>query len=168
MHLYAGDAIETLDSVAVNEKTGKIVDEKMTPGDGTVTRTSAVSEERTVNGIQRNIPWGSKTFLSSDHVGLTKDRAFVDNVLSRLLENPTVSASHIDEPTVIVSAGDFSDDVPSSQPALLDSLPAEPLDLDSPTQEPLSQEAPVQEPAFILPQPESLQKSLSDILIDSE
>ncbi len=168
MHLYAGDAIETLDSLAVNEKTGKIVEEKMTPGDGTVTRTSAVFEERTVNGIQRNIPWDSKTFLSSDHVGLTKDRAFVDNVLSRLLENPTDSASHIDVPTVIVSAEDFSTDVPLLQPALLDSLPEAPLILDAPTEVPFPEESPTQEPALTLPQPESVQKSFSDMLIDLE
>ena len=83
MHLYAGDAKETLDALVVDPGTGKVVEEKMAAGDGTVTRTSAVSEERSPEGIVRNIPWSSKTFLSSDHIGLTKDRTFVDNVLSR-------------------------------------------------------------------------------------
>jgi hypothetical protein len=62
-----------------------MADELKIAGDGTVTRTSALTEERGDGHIMRRINWDSETFLSTDHLGLTKDRAFVDNVLNRLL-----------------------------------------------------------------------------------
>ena len=69
---------------------------------------------------------------------------------------------------MIVSAEDFSEGVPLLQPALLDSLPEAPLILDAPTEVPFPEESPTQEPALTLPQPESVQKSFSDMLIDLE
>jgi hypothetical protein len=62
------------------------------PGDGTVTRSSALMDER-VGGtwtpnLQSPIKWSNVMFLFSDHLGLTKDPAFSDNVLYILLEQP--------------------------------------------------------------------------------
>jgi len=62
------------------------------PGDGTVTRSSALMDER-VGGIwtpylKSPIKWSSVMFLFSDHLGLTKDPTFSDNVLYILLEQP--------------------------------------------------------------------------------
>ena len=90
MHLYAGDAKMTLHQLLVNPRNGKITKEIKTAGDGTVTRTSAIAE-RQADGLDRPfrmIPWVDETFLSTDHLGLTRDRTFVDNVLNQLLATP--------------------------------------------------------------------------------
>ena len=62
------------------------------PGDGTVLRSSALLDER-VGGtwmphLVTPIDWSRVTFLFTDHLGLTKDPAFADNVLYMLLEEP--------------------------------------------------------------------------------
>lgn len=91
LHLFAGDAEETLDTIVVDytkNGRGKIADKKRKAGDGTVTRTSALWEEGG-DRLRHRINWTSKTFLSTDHLGLTRNRAFSDNVLSRLLEPPS-------------------------------------------------------------------------------
>ncbi len=92
MHLYAGDAKKTLHQLLVDPFDGEIIEEFKTAGDGTVTRTSAIAE-REVPGVSRPfrmISWTDETFLSTDHLGLTRDRTFVDNVLNQLLASPTV------------------------------------------------------------------------------
>jgi len=62
------------------------------PGDGTVTRYSALGDERQGGPYQvrlrSHIPWTSQTFLSDDHIGLTKNPHFSDNILYLLLERP--------------------------------------------------------------------------------
>jgi len=92
LHLYAGDAKKTLHQLQVNSLNGRVTKKIKTAGDGTVTRTSAVAE-RKIDGIHRApfrmIPWTDETFLSTDHLGLTRDRTFVDNVLNQLLATPT-------------------------------------------------------------------------------
>ena len=91
MHLYSGDAKKTLHQLVVNPRNGRITEEIKAAGDGTVTRTSAIAERRT-KGLSRPfrmIPWTDETFLSADHLGLTRDRSFVDNVLNQLLARPT-------------------------------------------------------------------------------
>lgn len=88
MHIYAGDAKPTLHSLVVDMEKRRITEERKQAGDGTVTRTSALGERKrdpTAARIYRNIDWNSETFLSTDHLGLTRDRTFVDNVLNRLL-----------------------------------------------------------------------------------
>ncbi|TFG77481.1 MAG: hypothetical protein E4H21_03260, partial [Thermodesulfobacteriales bacterium] len=62
------------------------------PGDGTVTRSSALMDER-AGGIwtphlKSPVNWSNVMFLFTDHLGLTKDPAFSDNVLYLLLEQP--------------------------------------------------------------------------------
>ena len=64
----------------------------MAPGDGTVLRTSAVLDER-VGGhwqprLKTPIGWRHVQFLFTDHLGMTADPAFSDNVLYILLEGP--------------------------------------------------------------------------------
>ncbi|MCK5392208.1 MAG: hypothetical protein KAJ31_07250, partial [Deltaproteobacteria bacterium] len=92
LHLLAGDAIPTGSAVTVDssEKHYEITDYQ--PGDGTVTRSSALMDER-VGGtwtpyLQSPIKWSNVMFLFSDHLGLTKDPGFSDNVLYILLEQP--------------------------------------------------------------------------------
>ena len=92
MHLYAGDAIKTVHQLIVDPSDGDVIEELKTAGDGTVTRTSAIAE-RQIEGFPRPfrmVPWTDETFLSTDHLGLTRDRTFVDNVLNQLLASPTV------------------------------------------------------------------------------
>ena len=156
MHLYAGDAIETLDSLVADLRTGKITEEKMAAGDGTVTRTSAVSEERDADGIRRNIPWDSKTFLSSDHIGLTRDRTFVDNVLSRLLEHPV--------PSMIDLAAPIGHDWSQEDGVVTSDVPSDWL-LHLPLAVP---EPPREQPPVDLLQPEPIPKSFSKLLLELE
>jgi len=89
LHLYAGDAKKTLHQLVVNSFNGRVTKEIKTAGDGTVTRTSAVAERQTDRHHRSlpMIPWDDETFLSTDHLGLTRDRTFVDNVLNQLLRS---------------------------------------------------------------------------------
>ena len=62
------------------------------PGDGTVLRSSALMDERLADNLQSRlispIQWSQVLFIFSDHLGITKDPSFTDNVLYFLLESP--------------------------------------------------------------------------------
>jgi hypothetical protein len=92
LYLIAGDAVLTGSGLRVDSATGKLEVSAYAPGDGTVTRASALMDER-VGGywtpaLVSPIKWSSVTFLFTDHLGLTKSPAFSDNVLYVLLEEP--------------------------------------------------------------------------------
>jgi hypothetical protein len=61
-----------------------------------VLRTSAVLDERVgqtwTRGLASPITWSSITFLFSDHLALTQDLGFTDNLLFRLLDSPRPAA----------------------------------------------------------------------------
>ena len=89
--LIAGDAEETQMTAQIIPGKGiKIV--KTGPGDGTVLRRSALMDERMSDKLGRRlespIHWSQVHFIFSDHLGLTKNPAFTDNVLYFLLESP--------------------------------------------------------------------------------
>jgi pimeloyl-ACP methyl ester carboxylesterase len=89
--LIAGDAEETKTTAQIDPEGGiKII--QTGPGDGTVLRSSALMDERTADNRQSRlispIHWDQVLFIFSDHLGLTKDPAFTDNVLYFLLESP--------------------------------------------------------------------------------
>ena len=90
LHLFAGDAEETPNLAVIDVRTGRIARVVNGPGDGTVSRSSALMDEREGGdwspGLRSPIPWSGVTFLFRDHLGLTKDEAFSDNVLHLLLE----------------------------------------------------------------------------------
>jgi hypothetical protein len=92
VHLFAGDAKPTASRLAVDPATGKLAVREQGPGDGTVLRTSAVLDERVgqpwSRGLVSPIAWSSVTFLFSDHLALTQDLGFTDNLLFRLLDSP--------------------------------------------------------------------------------
>ncbi|WP_428387180.1 esterase/lipase family protein [Mucisphaera sp.] len=93
LHLFAADSRETGAILAINQETGRTHITGTAPGDTTVLRTSALMDER-LNGnwtpqLRSPIDWTSVTFLFSDHIGLTKSKAFSDNVLYKLLEQPS-------------------------------------------------------------------------------
>ncbi len=91
LYLIAGDAIPTGAGLTVLE-TGELEVTNYTPGDGTVTRSSALMDERV--GGQWNlrlvspVKWSNVMFIFTDHLGLTKSPVFSDNVLYLLLEHP--------------------------------------------------------------------------------
>lgn len=92
LHLVAGDTRRTPDVIAVDPRTGRIRVASDAPGDDTVTRSSALMDERLGTGYRprlRSPVWfASVQFLTSDHLGLTRDPLFANYVLFTLLERP--------------------------------------------------------------------------------
>jgi pimeloyl-ACP methyl ester carboxylesterase len=90
--LVAGDAIDTPDMLEVDPETGKVKISGMAPGDDTVTRKSALMDERMGTGyvprLRSPLHFDTVQFLTSSHIGLTKDPAFTDFLLFTLLEKP--------------------------------------------------------------------------------
>ena len=78
--------------VAVDQDSGVIKLIKRAPGDGTVLRSSALMDERIgtdrLGRLESPIGWDNVQFLFRDHIGLTKDPAFTDNLLYFLFERP--------------------------------------------------------------------------------
>ncbi len=93
IHLIASDAHPTLFQYSIDAR-GSLTSTARVAGDGLVTRHSALMDERLADRgnwaprLQSPIKWDSVTFLFTDHLGLTKDPAFTDNVLYLLLESP--------------------------------------------------------------------------------
>lgn len=94
LHLFAGDAEPTDETASADRTTGRVRIVGKSAGDGTVTRNCALMDERTgrdyVPGLQTPIDWSSVTFVFTDHLAMTKDPAFSDNVLFLLLERGDV------------------------------------------------------------------------------
>lgn len=90
--LYAGDVDDTADVLEVNPDTGKVKVRSTAPGDGTVTRASTLMDERTGGKhkpfLQSPIKWQQVQFIPADHIGLTSDPSFSNNMLYELLERP--------------------------------------------------------------------------------
>jgi len=88
LYLFAGDATETPDVLRI-EESGNVREEDSKPGDGTVTRDSALLAETDSSGasVYRSpVDWTHATFIAADHRELTSDPTFTDNVLHLLLE----------------------------------------------------------------------------------
>jgi hypothetical protein len=105
--LIVGDAVDTPKRASVDRKTGTFKIVEYGAGDGTVLRSSALLDERIGGewrpGLVSPIDWSSVLFLFSDHLGLTQDDAFADNVLYWLLEDPrtrTPKGNHRSSPTL--------------------------------------------------------------------
>ena len=90
--LIAGDALSTAAVISVDRSTGEIEVLKKKAGDGTVLRSSALMDER-LNGVWAPalvspIKWAQVLFVFTEHLEMTKDPAFTDNILYMLLESP--------------------------------------------------------------------------------
>ena len=92
LHLIAGDAEQTPAKVSVNLSNGKLEILEYAPGDATVLRASALMDERQgrewTPRLVSPIDWSQVMFLFSDHLAMTKDPVFTDNILYSLLEMP--------------------------------------------------------------------------------
>ncbi len=92
LYLVAGDAIPTPRRLAVDRQGGKFKVIDRAPGDGTVLRSSALGDQRTGERWSAElispVDWRDAFFVSASHVDMTKDPAFTDNLLYRLLEAP--------------------------------------------------------------------------------
>jgi pimeloyl-ACP methyl ester carboxylesterase len=90
LYLFAGDAESTADIVGIDQNNGRVWVTGHGPGDGTVTRTSALADERQGQawspGLRSPIKWHQVFFLFTDHLGITRDPVFADNVLFILME----------------------------------------------------------------------------------
>ncbi|MFT5207549.1 MAG: pimeloyl-ACP methyl ester carboxylesterase [Candidatus Omnitrophota bacterium] len=91
-YLFAGDAMPTDSIVSVDKKTSQLKVIQQAPGDGSVLRSSALLDDRTGSDwsprVITPIRWSNVMFLFSNHIGITKDPAFSDNLLYHLLEHP--------------------------------------------------------------------------------
>lgn len=89
--LVAGDTEKTADRVSIDTDTGRAHFENFSPGDGTVTRASALMDERIgaewKPTLESPIDWAGVNFIPADHIGLTSDRSFTNNMLYLLLED---------------------------------------------------------------------------------
>ena len=89
--LVAGDVVETLSGLKLDPQTGRITEKLYSPGDGSVLRSSALMDERVggewVPQLDSPVFWSSVLFVASDHLGLTRDPNFENNVLFWLLED---------------------------------------------------------------------------------
>lgn len=90
--IFIGDSESTPTVLGVNES-GSIRVKERGPGDGTVARYSALNDERTGGDwkpfLQSPVEWHRVQFIFANHLGLTRDPTFVDNILFMLLETPT-------------------------------------------------------------------------------
>ncbi len=90
IHLIAGDAEQTPSRAALPRAGGRPRVVAREPGDGTVTRTSALMDERQggewSRRIRSPIEWESVLFVAANHLGMTEDSMFTDNLLFTLLQ----------------------------------------------------------------------------------
>lgn len=91
LYSFAGDAVKTGSRIQVSAD-GEIQIIDWVAGDESVTRASVLRDLRKPNQAAQKlsspIPWTASYFVFTDHVGMTADPAFVDNVLHILLERP--------------------------------------------------------------------------------
>lgn len=92
LYLFSGDAMATPAGATCRADGSFLKVRSHEPGDGTVLRSSALGDERVgaawMAELASPIHWSGVHFLFTDHLAMTKDPGFVDNVLYRLLEAP--------------------------------------------------------------------------------
>ena len=92
LFLIAGDALATTAVISVDRSNGEIKVIKKAAGDGTVLRSSALMDERLSGewapALVSPIKWTQVLFVFTEHLKMTKDPAFTDNMLYMLLEHP--------------------------------------------------------------------------------
>ncbi len=93
--LVAGDSMPTMSAAQIQED-GRLKIIKHAPGDGVVLRRSALMDERNEkmlgSRLTSPIGWNQVLFIFSDHLGMTKAPAFIDNIIYFLLESPRMES----------------------------------------------------------------------------
>ena len=92
IYLVAGDALGTTERLSVDSETGEVRLIGTGPGDGSVLRSSALLDRR-VGGewspyLQTPLDLHAVMFLPEEHLALTHNTVFRDNILFWLLEAP--------------------------------------------------------------------------------
>lgn len=91
IHLFAGDAEPTA-RVAQLDARGRLRIVEHDWGDEQVLRSSALADERMdgrwTPSVRTPIGWSHVSFFFQDHLGITRDPNFADNLLFLLLESP--------------------------------------------------------------------------------
>lgn len=89
--IFIGDARQTNRVLGVDED-GRLRAIERSAGDDTVTRLSALMDERQGRGFSAGldspVDWDRVQFINADHLGLTRSPEFVNNLLYMLLEQP--------------------------------------------------------------------------------
>ena len=89
LHLFASDTLPTEHTIVVDADTGKVERVQEAPGDGTVTRSSALRMVGRVDGrVETPIDWATVHFIRGEHLGMLEDPGFIDNALYLLLQAP--------------------------------------------------------------------------------
>lgn len=103
VYLFAADTEPTVARAVLTRREGRLVptfDRPLSflPGDVTVPRYSAIADDRTGSPyrpwLASPIRWTNVTFLADDHVGLTANPHFVNNMLFILLETPPAAIAN--------------------------------------------------------------------------
>lgn len=93
LYLVLGNAVKTTRKAVVDSRTGELEVVEYAPGDGKVTESSALFDERAVQTwkpyFTSPIHWKSIIQLRAAHMGITTDPAFKDNILFLLNAIPT-------------------------------------------------------------------------------
>jgi len=93
LSLFVGDGVDTPRQVAYSPDKATFDVIAREAGDGTVTRSSALLDERNSDQLTQRlrspINWHDIDFIPQDHLGVTRDPVFIDNILFTLLEKPT-------------------------------------------------------------------------------
>ncbi|MEM6551534.1 MAG: hypothetical protein AAF750_05345 [Planctomycetota bacterium] len=103
LRLFAGDAVPTPTAARINPA-GRVSLINSQPGDATVARYSALADTRQGDPpdafrpiVRSPIDWAAVHFLFTDHLGLTRDPGFTDNVLYLLLDAPPPGRAPVGE-----------------------------------------------------------------------
>lgn len=88
LHLFAGDSRATPSRLGIDRRNGDLHWLGSEPGDGRVTRRSAVFDARTdTSPLDSPIPWSTVTWSGGEHFGIVRDPVFLDGALWLLLQD---------------------------------------------------------------------------------
>lgn len=92
MHVFVSNAWDTEGIAVIEPTSGKIVEMVKVPGDGRVTRSSALGDRRLdpdpTRAIESPVDWATVHFTSGEHFGMVADPTLINNLLYLLLQAP--------------------------------------------------------------------------------
>lgn len=92
MHLFASSTRDTEGVAIVDPDSGEILEMVEVPGDGRVTRNSALGDRRLdpdpSQPIESPVDWATVHFMPGEHFGMVADPTLINNLLYLLLQAP--------------------------------------------------------------------------------